>query len=742
LLGEQLGPMCVLAAFDAVYSFFAQKNRKSTWMCKSMGLSKYHDLLLKYYGRDRLRYLYLVRDPRDVAMSFMKTPVGDCHYYVIAEKWCALQDAAARVCEECRDLVLTVTYEDLLRSRDMVTAKVHAFLGSMKFSAVDSDKSVLAERGAEELNASAKASREATTASPLSYQFKNLVRGDSFAKEQFQKWKNGKEPLPEADLLLIESVAHKTMKRLGYEPHLVGVSREPMVFSPAEVAEFENQNKDNIEVMKENLRKDDPDDLQRRQYQAEVLSLPAERLPSLVVEGERPAGYEPEELRRRLVTEGRKECLELPGGLRLRVGAVTLQGYHPTHQLPNQDTLCLAFQLDSQPHRHLIGVLDGHGPDGEKCSRRAAEVVPLQLAQSLAEGKPATEALHAAHIRAAETLWNDASLHTLSGTTAVSALFDGSQCWISHVGDSRCILGSERKGRLEAKVLTSDHDPSRADELKRVKDCGARVLTKNELHGEEQEGAEGVPRVWAKDKQRPGCAFTRSLGDKEAQSVGIVADPEVQALSLSAEDRVLVLASDGVTDVLGSEFCCERAVAAGDPLEAAAELVQLSVGKWMEKSDRVDDISIAVCLLEHKGGARSGAAVGFYLLAAAMAVTSGFLGGFCGIPGPPIILFFLHFPVAKKVQKANGTAITGLNAATRVVVYLVDLFFDDGSKHALSTEDVWLYVCVALCALLGAGVGGVLFQRIGNDQVVIKVVLVVLLFLNGVTMTVSALLSS
>ena len=34
---------------------------------------KFHDLLLEFYGEKRLRYVYLVRDPRDVAMSFMKT---------------------------------------------------------------------------------------------------------------------------------------------------------------------------------------------------------------------------------------------------------------------------------------------------------------------------------------------------------------------------------------------------------------------------------------------------------------------------------------------------------------------------------------------------------------------------------------------------------------------------------------------------------------------------------------------
>jgi serine/threonine protein kinase len=63
----------LLGVFDAIMNFFTQANGKRTWMCKSMGISQFHDILLEFYGEKRLRYIYLVRDPRDVAMSFMKT---------------------------------------------------------------------------------------------------------------------------------------------------------------------------------------------------------------------------------------------------------------------------------------------------------------------------------------------------------------------------------------------------------------------------------------------------------------------------------------------------------------------------------------------------------------------------------------------------------------------------------------------------------------------------------------------
>jgi hypothetical protein len=94
--------------------FYAKSNGKRFWINKSMGMSNYHDWLLEYYGEKRLRCVYLVRDPRDVSMSFMKTPVGDCHYYAIAKKWAKLQSTAFRILKEVPYLLHKVHYEAIL----------------------------------------------------------------------------------------------------------------------------------------------------------------------------------------------------------------------------------------------------------------------------------------------------------------------------------------------------------------------------------------------------------------------------------------------------------------------------------------------------------------------------------------------------------------------------------------------------------------------------------------------------
>ena len=59
----------------------------------------------------------------------------------------------------------------------------------------------------------------------------------------------------------------------------------------------------------------------------------------------------------------------------------------------------------------------------------------------------------------------------------------------------------------------------------------------------------GPKRVWLKNKQVPGLAMTRSIGDMAAASVGVTAEPEIKGfLNLSQRDKFLVIASDGIWD--------------------------------------------------------------------------------------------------------------------------------------------------------------------------------------------------
>lgn len=77
--------------------------------------------------------------------------------------------------------------------------------------------------------------------------------------------------------------------------------------------------------------------------------------------------------------------------------------------------------------------------------------------------------------------------------------------------------------------------------------------------------------------------------------------------------------------------------------------------------------STAVATPAHEGKAQA-TPFDFKLWALSMGFASGFFGGLCGIRGPPIIMFFLHSPYPKAVQRANGAAITLVNVSMRILV--------------------------------------------------------------------------
>jgi serine/threonine protein phosphatase PrpC len=57
-------------------------------------------------------------------------------------------------------------------------------------------------------------------------------------------------------------------------------------------------------------------------------------------------------------------------------------------------------------------------------------------------------------------------------------------------------------------------------------------------------------RVWLKNEDTPGLAMSRSFGDSMACRVGVNAVPEVKMFELQQDDKIIVLASDGVWEFL------------------------------------------------------------------------------------------------------------------------------------------------------------------------------------------------
>ncbi|XP_039049442.1 protein phosphatase 2C 16-like isoform X2 [Hibiscus syriacus] len=122
------------------------------------------------------------------------------------------------------------------------------------------------------------------------------------------------------------------------------------------------------------------------------------------------------------------------------------------------------------------------------------------------------------------------------GSTAVVALVCSSHIVVANCGDSRAVLC---RGK-EAMALSSDHKPNREDEYARIEASGGKVIQ------------------WKGHRVFGVLAMSRSIGDRYLKP-WIIPEPEVTFIPRAREDECLILASDGLWDVISNEEACEVA---------------------------------------------------------------------------------------------------------------------------------------------------------------------------------------
>ena len=112
----------------------------------------------------------------------------------------------------------------------------------------------------------------------------------------------------------------------------------------------------------------------------------------------------------------------------------------------------------------------------------------------------------------------------------------------ANVGDSRAIIGSLDSFHWKYRAISRDHKPDIKEELARINRSGGKVDSCRDIWG----NPIGPKRVWRKKDIGPGLAMSRSLGDKIAAKIGVISVPEIIEERIRENDKVLILASDGV----------------------------------------------------------------------------------------------------------------------------------------------------------------------------------------------------
>lgn len=238
-----------------------------------------------------------------------------------------------------------------------------------------------------------------------------------------------------------------------------------------------------------------------------------------------------------------------------------------------EDRFLVAGKLNDDPTASLYGVFDGHG--GPRAAEFCVKHLTANLLTDPAFPSNPSRALTNAFLATDNGFLETARAHYPpldDGTTAVVALVIGDMVHVANAGDSRAVLVQHR-GR--AVPLSDDHKPNRPDESARIRRAGGTIYFY------------GVWRVGGV------LAVSRAIGDRILKTQGVTAEPEIRQCRITPADKFIVLASDGLWDVLSNEEVATYACQTNNPKIVARRLLKEALGRGS-----ADNITVLVVDLQ------------------------------------------------------------------------------------------------------------------------------------------------
>ncbi|XP_037506548.1 probable protein phosphatase 2C T23F11.1 [Rhipicephalus sanguineus] len=240
----------------------------------------------------------------------------------------------------------------------------------------------------------------------------------------------------------------------------------------------------------------------------------------------------------------------------VKVGASCMQGWRINMEDAHTHLLSLSEDKDAA----FFAVYDGHG--GAKVAQYAGSHVHRKIvSQPSYQRGDVVDAIKKGFLEIdSDMLKDDTMKDELAGTTAVVVLLKGGRIYCGNVGDSRAIASVG--GHVQQ--LSFDHKPGNELETRRIIAAGGWVEF-NRVNGN--------------------LALSRALGDfvfkknekKSPEEQIVTAYPDVIVKDLTPDHEFVLLACDGIWDVLSNEevveFVRARIAAKMEPEQICEELM-------------------------------------------------------------------------------------------------------------------------------------------------------------------------
>ena len=309
----------------------------------------------------------------------------------------------------------------------------------------------------------------------------------------------------------------------------------------------------------------------------------------------------------------------------MKISGCILPGIDPS----GEEKIC----QDSYSFLALNGSLfcmlfDGHGKNGHEVSKFCTDFVEKFIPYNYQSFIDHPKATICKVLEDCEASLESSEIDSdLSGSTGIMIFIHENSIHTSCLGDSRAVLGTlndspfpftkspQHRARqypvsriLKPIPLTIDQKPDNTEEIIRIRKSGGIVERFQDSFSQNGHFRVCLPECGS------ALSMTRSLGDKLAKKFGVSSEPIYHYSSMySSQDQYIILASDGVWDVMDnmeainfvemwkdkcSEFAGEEYPATAKNSTVARMLAEESRYRWLDfvqnEGAVIDDISCVV----------------------------------------------------------------------------------------------------------------------------------------------------
>jgi len=269
----------------------------------------------------------------------------------------------------------------------------------------------------------------------------------------------------------------------------------------------------------------------------------------------------------------------------LKFGSASIPGY----RVAMEDALCVGTKLGPMKNLSLFAAFDGHGGStaADFCAKNICQSFSRKMDEALDVGRDVIAQALRLSVLELEAEMRESSRFQLyeevtvpamndepaktrrraqdtSGTTATIAVTSPSHVVVANVGDSRTIIFDDENvvfsTRDHCEPEDAEHDEFWRGERERIERAGGKIKGK---------------RIYFDENENRHLAMSRALGDFEykqgSPETVIIAEPEIFTIPRRphAGPRYVLLACDGIWDVVSNEACRERVLGSLDEIKVS-----------------------------------------------------------------------------------------------------------------------------------------------------------------------------